>query len=87
MRIAIVSDVHSNLEALDAVLRHAEASGGVDEVETLYAFFGPDGALHGGNRQYYKSDESARERRDILTDEGASAGQMAVQVMERCSRR
>src|SRR5205823_2951556 len=32
MRIAIVSDVHSNLEALDAVLRHAEASGGVDEV-------------------------------------------------------
>src|SRR5438477_9180832 len=35
MRIAIVSDVHSNLEALDAVLRHAEASGGVDDVWCL----------------------------------------------------
>jgi diadenosine tetraphosphatase ApaH/serine/threonine PP2A family protein phosphatase len=35
MRIAIVSDVHSNLEALDAVLRHADASGGLDEVWCL----------------------------------------------------
>ena len=35
MRIAIVSDVHSNLEALDAVLRDAEESGGVDEVWCL----------------------------------------------------
>src|SRR5436305_7178593 len=35
MRIAIVSDVHSNLEALEAVLQHAEASGGVDEVWCL----------------------------------------------------
>ena len=65
----------------------SKRSGGVDEVETLYAYFGPDGALHGGNRQYYKSDESARERRDIQTEEGAAAGQLALQVMERCSRR
>ena len=35
MRIAIVSDVHSNLEALDAVLRHAESSGPIDEVWCL----------------------------------------------------
>lgn len=30
MRIAIVSDVHSNLDALDAVLRRAEAGGPID---------------------------------------------------------
>lgn len=32
MRIAIVSDVHSNIEALDAVLAHAESGGAVDAV-------------------------------------------------------
>lgn len=35
MRIAIVSDVHSNLAALQAVLRHAEAGGAVDAVWCL----------------------------------------------------
>ncbi len=35
MRIAIVSDVHSNLEGLQAVLRHAEAGGPVDGVWCL----------------------------------------------------
>src|SRR3972149_4560163 len=30
MRIAIISDVHSNLAALEAVLRHAEAQGPID---------------------------------------------------------
>ena len=30
MRIAIISDVHSNLAALEAVLRHAEAQGATD---------------------------------------------------------
>ncbi len=30
MRIAIVSDVHANLEALEAVLHHAEAAGALD---------------------------------------------------------
>jgi hypothetical protein len=65
----------------------SKRGGGVDEIETLYAYYGPDGALHGGNRQYYKSDESVRERRDIQTDEGAAAGQLALQVMERCATR
>jgi diadenosine tetraphosphatase ApaH/serine/threonine PP2A family protein phosphatase len=32
MRVAIVSDVHSNLEALEAVLRHAESGGPIDAV-------------------------------------------------------
>jgi|CXWL01.1.fsa_nt_gi diadenosine tetraphosphatase ApaH/serine/threonine PP2A family protein phosphatase len=32
MRIAIVSDVHSNMEALEAVLGHAARAGGVDGV-------------------------------------------------------
>ena len=46
MRIAIMSDVHSNLEALNAVLRHAETSGGVDEVWCLgdIVGYGPDPA-------------------------------------------
>lgn len=35
MRIAIVSDVHSNLAALRAVLRHADAGGAVDAVWCL----------------------------------------------------
>ncbi|MEX2246768.1 MAG: metallophosphoesterase family protein [Dehalococcoidia bacterium] len=35
MRIAVVSDVHANLAALEAVLRHAEASGAVDGVWCL----------------------------------------------------
>ncbi|MCH7511838.1 MAG: metallophosphoesterase, partial [Chloroflexi bacterium] len=30
MRIAIISDVHANLAALEAVLRHAEAQGATD---------------------------------------------------------
>src|SRR5437899_4610441 len=46
MRIAVVSDVHSNLEVLHAVLRHAEASGGVDEVWCIgdIVGYGPDPA-------------------------------------------
>lgn len=32
MRVAIVSDIHSNIEALDAALAHAEASGALDAV-------------------------------------------------------
>ncbi len=35
MRIAIVSDVHANLVALEAVLRHAEAPGPIDGVWCL----------------------------------------------------
>ena len=35
MRIAILSDVHANLQALDAVLRHAEASGSIDQIWSL----------------------------------------------------
>jgi predicted phosphodiesterase len=35
MRIAIVSDVHANLAALEAVLRHAEAPGPIDGVWCL----------------------------------------------------
>lgn len=35
MRIAILSDVHSNLAALQAVLRHAEADGALDAVWCL----------------------------------------------------
>ncbi len=35
MRIVILSDVHSNLAALEAVLRHAEARGAIDAVWCL----------------------------------------------------
>lgn len=35
MRVAIVSDVHSNTEALSAVFRHAEAAGAIDAVWCL----------------------------------------------------
>ena len=35
MRIAIISDVHANLAALEAVLRHAEAAGPIDGVWCL----------------------------------------------------
>lgn len=35
MRTIIVSDVHSNLPALDAVLRHAESEGAIDAVWSL----------------------------------------------------
>jgi diadenosine tetraphosphatase ApaH/serine/threonine PP2A family protein phosphatase len=35
MRIAIISDVHGNLAALEAVLRHAEAGGAIDALWCL----------------------------------------------------
>ena len=35
MRIAIVADVHANLAALEAVLRHAEAQGATDDLWCL----------------------------------------------------
>lgn len=44
MRALIVSDIHSNLEALEAVLRHAERNGGFDRVWCLgdMVGYGPD---------------------------------------------
>ena len=44
MRALIVSDVHSNLEALDAVIAHANAHGGFDAVWCLgdMVGYGPD---------------------------------------------
>jgi len=44
MRIAIVSDVHANLEGLTAVLRHAESDGALDGVWCLgdLVGYGPD---------------------------------------------
>ena len=44
MRALIVSDIHSNLEALEAVLRHAQESGGFDRIWTLgdMVGYGPD---------------------------------------------
>jgi protein phosphatase len=35
MKIAILSDMHGNLSALDAVLAHLDASGGADEIVVL----------------------------------------------------
>jgi predicted phosphodiesterase len=40
MRIAVVSDVHANLAALEAVLRHAEARNGLDAIWSLGDFVG-----------------------------------------------
>ena len=44
MRALIVSDIHSNLEALEAVLRHAAANGGFDRIWCLgdVVGYGPD---------------------------------------------
>jgi predicted phosphodiesterase len=44
MRIAILADIHSNLEAFQAVLRHAEASNTIDRVWCLgdVVGYGPD---------------------------------------------
>jgi diadenosine tetraphosphatase ApaH/serine/threonine PP2A family protein phosphatase len=44
MRIAVVADVHANLEAFSAVLRHAREDGPVDEVWSLgdIVGYGPD---------------------------------------------
>ena len=44
MRIAIIADVHSNLEALEAVLRHAEGEDALGEVWCLgdIVGYGPD---------------------------------------------
>jgi diadenosine tetraphosphatase ApaH/serine/threonine PP2A family protein phosphatase len=46
MRIAVVSDVHSNLVALEAVLRHAEVHGAIDGVWSLgdVVGYGPEPA-------------------------------------------
>ncbi len=46
MRIAVVADVHANLEAFQAVLAHAAAAGGVAEVWSLgdIVGYGPDPA-------------------------------------------
>ncbi len=44
MRTLIISDIHSNLEALESVLRHAERNGGFDRVWCLgdMVGYGPD---------------------------------------------
>ena len=44
MRALIVSDIHSNLEALEAVLEHAEGNGGFDSIWCLgdMVGYGPD---------------------------------------------
>ena len=44
MRALIVSDIHSNLEALEAVLRHAAGNGGFDRIWCLgdMVGYGPD---------------------------------------------
>ncbi len=44
MRALIVSDIHSNLEALEAVLKHAERNGGYDGIWCLgdMVGYGPD---------------------------------------------
>jgi len=44
MRIAIIADIHSNLEALEAVLRHAEGEKALDQVWCLgdVVGYGPD---------------------------------------------
>ena len=44
MRALIVSDIHSNLEALEAVLRHAGQNGGFDHIWSLgdVVGYGPD---------------------------------------------
>jgi diadenosine tetraphosphatase ApaH/serine/threonine PP2A family protein phosphatase len=44
MRVVLVADVHSNLEALEAVLRHAEAAGPMDAVWAMgdLVGYGPD---------------------------------------------
>ena len=44
MRALIVSDIHSNLEALEAVIKHAERNGGFDSIWCLgdMVGYGPD---------------------------------------------
>lgn len=44
MRVVLVADVHSNLEALQAVLRHAEADGAIDAIWAMgdIVGYGPD---------------------------------------------
>ena len=44
MRVLIVSDIHSNIEALEAVLRHAERNGGFERIWCLgdMVGYGPD---------------------------------------------
>ena len=44
VRVLIVSDIHSNLEALESVLRHAERKGGFDRIWCLgdMVGYGPD---------------------------------------------
>ncbi|HZP56492.1 MAG TPA: metallophosphoesterase family protein [Dehalococcoidia bacterium] len=44
MRVAVVSDVHANMAALEAVLRSADAAGGIEAVWTLgdIVGYGPD---------------------------------------------
>jgi diadenosine tetraphosphatase ApaH/serine/threonine PP2A family protein phosphatase len=55
MRIAIVADIHSNLEAFEAVLRHAEAGGPIERLWCLgdVVGYGPEpGACIGLLRRY-----------------------------------
>lgn len=61
MRALIVSDVHSNLEALQSVVQDAESNGGFDEIWSLgdIVGYGPDPAACLDLIQSYKSKSVA----------------------------
>ena len=71
MRIAILADIHSNLDALEAVLRHAEAPGPLDRVWCL------------GDTVGYAAEPSACIARLRQYDHIAVAGNHDLAALER----
>lgn len=57
---------------------------GVNETETLVAMFDAAGNVTEGNRQYFTTDNTGRERRGLMSDDHSPAKELAMVVVQRC---
>ncbi len=67
MRFLIISDVHSNLEALKSVIEDARKSGGFDQIWQLgdLVGYGPEPGRVIDLLREYDNDEECQEKRAI----------------------
>jgi hypothetical protein len=61
------------------------ASGGIDDHETLYAMFGPEGQIETGTRQYFNTaTPPVRETSGLLPGDTSAVREIALFVLQRC---
>jgi hypothetical protein len=62
-------------------------SGGVEDNETLYVLFGPDGQIETGTRQYFNTaSPPVRETSALITGDTTAAREIALFVVQKCKQ-